>query len=94
MDAQPTNQTQLVVEIASHFIQIIGWPALVLFAWKARSWMTETEDRYAKKFDTLLDNHMSHMQKAMEANANAMEAVADELKELRNDIRLAPFRKG
>lgn len=93
MDAQPVNQTQLIVEIASHFIQIVGWPALVLFAWKARTWMTETENRYAEKFDKLLDNHMSHMQAAMEANADAMTAVAQELRELRNDIRLAPFKR-
>lgn len=93
MDAQPLNQSQIIIEIASHFVQLIGWPALVGVAWKMRGWLNDAEDNFAMKLDKMTDNHLHHIQESMQVNAEAMRDVANELKELRNDIRLAPFKR-
>jgi hypothetical protein len=93
MDIQTLNQSQVIVEVASHFVQLIGWPALVMGAWKFRGWLNEAEDNFAQKLDKMTDNHLHHIQESMQVNAEAMKSVASELKELRNDIRLAPFKR-
>jgi len=93
MDASPLNQPQLLVEVASHVVQLIGWPALVVGAWKIRGWLNDAEDNFASKLDKMTDNHLHHIQESMAVNAEAMKSVATELKELRNDIRLSDLRR-
>jgi enamine deaminase RidA (YjgF/YER057c/UK114 family) len=93
MDVQTTNQSQLLIEVVSHLVQLLGWPCLVACAWKMRGWLTEAQDTFAAKLDKMTDNHLNHIQEAMQVNAEAMKDVAFELRELRNDIRLAPFKR-
>jgi hypothetical protein len=93
MDIQPINQSQAILELTSYFLQVLGWPAIVVGAWKMRGWLNAAEDHFAEKLDKMTDNHLRHIQKAMATNARTMKEVVTELKELRNDIRLAQFKK-
>jgi hypothetical protein len=80
-------QSQNFIEILSHCVPLIGWPTLVIGAWKARGWINSAEENFALRMDKITDNHLSHIQSAMESNADAMREIVLELRELRADIR-------
>jgi hypothetical protein len=88
MEISPSPQTQLMMQFASHMMQLIAWPTVVIGAWKLRGWLSETEDAFAAKIDKITENHLHHIQESMKETADALRDVAAELRELRQDIRL------
>jgi gamma-glutamylcyclotransferase (GGCT)/AIG2-like uncharacterized protein YtfP len=95
MDTQAASP---LLQVASQFVQFLGWPALIIGAWKLRSFVYETKEEFATQLDKIADNHLNHIHQELQSSAQAAQAnataatnlataVVSELRELRQDIR-------
>lgn len=56
------------IEWLSTHVQLVGWPVLCLFAWKASALVTEIKHTITKTFgqiDTMATNHFPHMEASL-----------------------------
>jgi hypothetical protein len=72
-------------EWASQHLHLIGWPALVVIAWKAANVFRKFVDRLEKtttQIDTMATNHFPHMEASLASQDRLMESMDTSLREI------------
>ena len=66
-------------------MNIIAYPGVALFLWKASQWFTETKGVVAKtvaQIDTLSTNHFPHMEKSLATQDGLLHEMNESLKNI------------
>ena len=69
---------------------LIGWPALVVFVWRASKWVTETTAIATKavgQIDTLATNHFPHMEESLRNQDELIKSVDGSLKSVDSSLK-------
>lgn len=72
-------------EWVSQHIQLIGWPALCVIAWKAGNIFQKFLDKIEKttgQIDSMATNHFPHMEASLSKQDGLMEKMAGSLEEI------------
>lgn len=72
-----------VYEWVFQHLQLIGWPTLCLFAWKASKYferLTTQATKTVSQIDSMATNHFPHMEASLATQDRLMESMNDNLK--------------
>lgn len=82
----PTNPNNLPpLEWAFQHFQVVGWPALVVIAWKAGNVFRKFVDKLDKtttQIDTMASNHFPHMEESLVKQDGLLHEMNVSLKEI------------
>jgi hypothetical protein len=76
-------------EWASQHLQIIGWPALVIFAWRVATYFERITSQASKtvgQIDMLATNHMPHMETSLISMEKSLTTIAENSHRRREDF--------
>lgn len=71
----------------SHMAALIGWPVLLGLAWKVARWLGAMEVKFDQAVTKVTGNDLTHIHDELVKNNMHQENIAQELRELRSDIR-------
>lgn len=72
-------------EFVSQHLQVIGWPALLYFAWKVSGYFARITMQATKtigQIDSMATNHFPHMQESLAKQDTFLHSVDESLKTL------------
>ena len=75
-DVVMTNQTPF--EWISTHMQMVGWPAMVFFAWRVGGYFKDIQTKVVKtvtQIDTMSTNHFPHMQESLQRQDQFLENI-------------------
>lgn len=64
-------------------LQLIGWPAVVLVAWKASRFISKLEDRALNVESTIQrveNNHLAHIETSLEGIGQSIDGLRDDMR--------------
>ncbi len=64
-------------------LQLIGWPAIVLVAWKASRFISKLEDRalaVETNIQEMKSNHLVHIETSLEAIDSGIQGMRDDMR--------------
>lgn len=63
---------------AANHIHLVGWPAIVLIAWKVRGYFNNVSNQFTKavgQIDTMASNHFPHMEQSLAKQDVFLESI-------------------
>jgi hypothetical protein len=85
---QTTNSSPF--EWASQHLQVIGWPALCIFAWRVATYFERLSAQASKtigQIDTLATNHFPHMEASLQNQDTLLHSMDKSLATIANNSR-------
>jgi hypothetical protein len=92
MDGTLLSQT---IALASSYIHVIGWSALVIAVWRVSRFITKVETRATAvegQINTLSTNHFPHMEKSLANQDGLMHEMNESLKTIALQTAKKPRR--
>lgn len=85
--AQATNLPPF--EWAYQHMMLIGWPALVLFAWKASKWFEKLSEQVTKtvgQINSMATNHFPHMEESLIKQDGLLTSIDKNIERMANKL--------
>jgi hypothetical protein len=77
-------------EYFSTHLQVLGWPALLFFAWQVARYFERITAQASKtigQIDTLATNHMPHMEESLKNQDGLLHSIDTSLKTIADNSR-------
>lgn len=82
----PSQQPDLFQSIL-RILQLIGWPVMLGLAWRVAHWLGRVETKAETAFAKITGNDLEHIQGSLSKIESHQEAMLNEMRELRQDLR-------